>query len=116
MSELKPLWSDGKTYDQITDISEKEGYFSGSAQVVYNLHEDICVLKERLSASPWIPVSERLPEDGQECLYRLTGSGIDKPFGPFHGVFHKAENGFSLKSLGGWMDAADNIEWMEIPE
>ena len=67
-------------------------------------------------ASPWIPVSERLPDDGQECLYRLKGPGIDKPFGPFHGNFHKSENGFSLKGLGGWMDAVDNIDWMEIPE
>lgn len=40
MSELKPLWSDGKSESMIID--------EGISSAVFNLHEDIQCLKEQL--------------------------------------------------------------------
>lgn len=72
------------------------------------------VLESR--AGPWIPVSKRLPNDQQSCLYKLKQSVRGEAFGPFLGTFHAGEYGFTPNSGHGWLDAHGDIEWMVIPE
>lgn len=94
----KELWSDDYTYDEIEKIHEY-----GTAVVVYNLYEDICVLKEQLAESKplakkdieyiansltdegigykpqWISVKDRLPDDD-----RFLGAIQDDDTGCFY--------------------------------
>ena len=66
-------------------------------------------------ASPWIPVSERLPEDGQRVVYKMDRLIRGKPFGPFLGTFTAEGHGFSSQNANGFLDADDDIEWMGVP-
>ena len=76
---------------------------------------DLCV-KKAPSVTPkqktgrWIPVSERLPEDGQNVLFCDIDENI------MLGYHVKGRPGTHFSQDGSWDDMKNVVAWMQIPE
>jgi len=81
-----------------------EGYSEGERNMIKDVLYELTVMPSAQSEQRWIPCSERLPEEGQNCLVCDKGSiGIDAYIG--HG------NPYNWK----WY-VRDHEAWMPLPE
>ena len=108
------------------EVQEAIGLLSGKSYGTHNLSCD-CVFCKAIDLAitalkqyqGWIPVSERLPDDGTPVLITYVGIYDGKLYSDGVAIWSVEENGYN----GGWLWELDRSEvavktthWMPLPE
>lgn len=92
---------------EVVAFTDRQGSFSDGVQWLLE-YIDALPSADVQSVQRWIPVSERLPEDGAWCLFTDGESmSVER---------YKADALDHFFPSGRWFDLNDAVAWMPLPE